>query len=182
VPSASEICAAAMFGIIIGMKSGLMRSLPLVHSVWSWSSKVPKPPTPLATSAPMRSGSLATSSLESSCAMIAAASAYWAKGSMRRCVRLSMYSSGSNSRTSAAMRTGSDDASKLRMRPMPDWPAMSRDQRRSMSQPSGDTTPMPVMTTRRGVSVMRGLSCAAAGSLGPQMPSPPSTGSMHPVM
>ena len=75
VPSSSETWAAAMFGIIIVAKNGLMLCGPRAKISRDCRSKVVSPPPPLATTAPMSSASAATSSAASSTASRAAATA-----------------------------------------------------------------------------------------------------------
>src|SRR6516165_12743059 len=62
---------------------------------------------------------------------------------------LSMYCSGSNPRTSPAIRVANCDASNLVIVPTPLFPATSAAQFASVPIPSDDTRPMPVTTTRR---------------------------------
>src|SRR5262245_39377441 len=58
----------------------------------------------------------------------------------------------SKSGTSAAIRTGCPDASKLRMGPTPLRPLMQADQKGVLPTPLGATTPSPVTTTLRMAS------------------------------
>ena len=61
--------------------------------------------------------------------------------------------SGSKSFTSPAIRDAKAEASKCVIGPMPLWPAVSARQFASVPIPSGDTSPMPVTTTRLFVTV-----------------------------
>src|SRR5687768_9329613 len=56
--------------------------------------------------------------------------------------------SGSNPFTSPAIRAENADASKRVIFPMPPWPAVKARQFDSVPMPTGDTSPMPVTTTR----------------------------------
>ncbi len=173
-PSSSDTCAAPMLGIIMGTSSGLVRSGPFSMRFSISLCNVCRPPTPLPTTAPTRSGSARTSTAASSAAIFAAATAYRENRSRRRTLRLSMNRSGSKSLTSAAMWTLWSVWSKRVISPTPDSPDTRRRQKVSTSLPSGETTPRPVTTTLR-CAVMPVPSVR-------QMPSPPSTGSVTPVM
>ena len=151
VPSSSETCAEPMLAMIIGIKRGLSRSGPLVTRMLICSWKVCRPPTPLATRAPMSVASACTSMPASASAMRAAATANCAKRSMRRPARFSMKSVNSKPFTSPAKRTARRDGSKLAMVPMPLSPAVTRRQASSTVLPTGLTMPRPVTTTRRGM-------------------------------
>src|SRR3546814_4207220 len=56
---------------------------------------------------------------------------------------------GSKSRTSPAIRVANAEASKLVIGPMPERPLTMLSQAEARSLPTGDTMPMPVITTRR---------------------------------
>ena len=84
VPSSIETQPAARFGMIWTIEKGLTRSGPRLSSTWMQDSNDFSPPIPVATAAPMRSGSLAMSIPESASAWRAAASARCVKRSIRR--------------------------------------------------------------------------------------------------
>jgi hypothetical protein len=72
VPSSIEIQAAAMFGMIWMIEKGLVRSGPRSMRTWRQSSKAFRPPIPVATAAPTRSGAAAIEIPLSASAMRAA--------------------------------------------------------------------------------------------------------------
>src|SRR3954447_12045490 len=61
---------------------------------------------------------------------------------------------GSQSRTWPPKWTRNSVVSKRVSGPTPLWPAQSADQNRSRESPRAVTTPMPVMTTRRGMRIL----------------------------
>ena len=98
-PSSIDTWAAAMLPITIGMNSGEARSGPRSATSRVCSTKVASPPMPLPTSAPIRERfASVTARSASSRAIRPAATASWAKRSMRRAVRRSMNSVGSKPR------------------------------------------------------------------------------------
>jgi hypothetical protein len=84
VPSSIETQPAARLGMIWTIENGLTRSGPRSSSTWMHDSKDLRPPMPVATAAPIRSGSAAMSSPASASACLAAASARCVKRSIRR--------------------------------------------------------------------------------------------------
>ena len=148
-PKLMDTCPAAILAIIIGTAKGLTLEGPLVSMRCTVSSMVPIPPMPVPMMVPTRSGfSALMSSLASSTAILAAATANCTFRSIWRTAFLSpTYFTGSKSFTSPAMRTGKSAASNSVMGPMPDFPAISAFQNSSVPMPTGETTPMPVITT-----------------------------------
>ena len=69
--------------------------------------------------------------------------------SMRRASFDGMYCATSKSRTWPPKRTGKADTSKRVIGPMPLWAASTVSQADLTVLPTGDTMPIPVMTTRR---------------------------------
>ena len=106
VPSSIDTQAAPMFGMIAGIENGLTRSGPRSRSVlWhSWNDF--RPPIPVATATPTRSGASATTMPESASACRAAETTSCAKRSMRRACLCSIQSVGTKSRASQAKCTG----------------------------------------------------------------------------
>ena len=149
VPSSIETQAAPMFGMIAVIESGLTRSGPRVTSVEWHSSKLCRPPIPVATEAPVRSVSPSTSTPESASAILAAASTICEKRSIRRALRCSIQLVGSKPLSSQANVTGYSLASKSVIGPAPLFPAVRFSQKLSAVFPSGVTAPTPVTTTRR---------------------------------
>ncbi len=176
-PNSSETCAAAMFGSIIGAKNGLRRLGPSVSSTRDCCSNVPSPPTPLPTTAPMSSGSAATSSPASLRRLTGRRDRVLREGSMRRAARFSMKSSGSKPLTSPAMRDVRREASNLVMAPMPLSPASKPVPDRLDIVAQGQMMPDPVMTTRRGPSFMPVSSACSPASARPFVPVNPSPAS-----
>ena len=84
VPSSIETQAAAMLGMICTIENGFARSGPRSTSTWMQFSNDLRPPIPVATAAPMRSGAAAMEIPVSASACVAAASASWEKRSIRR--------------------------------------------------------------------------------------------------
>src|SRR6185436_13959681 len=134
-PNAMAIWPAAALSIILGTKKGLMRPAPfsMYFLSCSWSSW--RPPMPLAMIAPQRKrSSFEKSSLASSTACLAAATAYWEKGSIRFASLGSMWAPGSKFLTSAPNVTECPVRSNLVILAAPLLPA-------------GVMAPRPVMTT-----------------------------------
>ena len=105
VPSSIETHPAAMFGRIDGIENGLQRSGPLFsRSRWQFW-KLQRPPIPVPSAAPTRSGSAETSMPASRSAIREAAIAICAKRSIRRALFASIHSVGSKPRTSQAKET-----------------------------------------------------------------------------
>src|SRR5260370_1884080 len=98
--------------------------------------------------------------------------AYGGKRSIRRASFYAMNCPAWKSFTSPAMRASKLSAGKRVIGPMPDLPANIARQLFSVPMPRGETSPVPVMTTRRSdtVSPLRGPS----GRLGPVLPFNPS--------
>ncbi len=106
-PKRIEIRPEAMLMISMGMKNGETRSGPLLRRTLCVSRSVLIPPMPDPTRTPNRVPStFERSSPESSTAMTELAIAYCTKGSRRRASFLSTNFSGSNPRTSPAIRVG----------------------------------------------------------------------------
>jgi hypothetical protein len=149
VPSSIEIQAAAMLGMIWMIENGLVRSGPRSIRSCRQSSKAFRPPMPVATAAPTRSGASATERPLSASAIRAAESASCAKRSIRRACFFSIQTFGSKSDASQAKRTAYPVVSNWVIGPAPDSPARRLSHVDSGSFPSGDTIPTPVTTTRR---------------------------------
>src|SRR5512132_3414650 len=112
---------------------------------------MPPPPVLITTAARSRcSGDHASkSSLASSTASFAAATAKWMKRLIRRAILRSMATVGTKSLTSAAIFTSWPVVSKLVMGPPPGTPARRFVQNVRASLPIGVTAPRPVTTARR---------------------------------
>ena len=90
-PNVRATCAAAMFGIITDTRRGLIRVGPFSASTDAWDSNAEIPPIPVPITTPTRSGGTRSgSSCASRTASCAAATANWAKRSMRRASGASM--------------------------------------------------------------------------------------------
>ena len=139
----------------MGMKNGLTRFGPFSRRVRCWSSKVEIPPMPDPTITPKRVGSTWPWIRDCSSACAVAATAYCTKRSERRTSFRSMTLSGLKSCTSPANRVSYAAVSKRVTGPIPDSPATSRFQNSSTEFPSGQMTPCPVTTTRRGAPFLR---------------------------
>ena len=134
-PWRMEMPAAAAFGISIGMRNGDTRSGPRTRLTSTWSSRVCRPPMPVPTSTPIRSGS-PPGSPDWSRARLAAPAASCVKRSARR-ASLGPSNQGSGSQSWIS-------------RVLPTWAGPSRAaQKASAPMPTADTTPTPVTTTRR---------------------------------
>ena len=135
--------------IIAGMKKGEMRRGPLSSSVWCSRSMVANPPMPdpMKTPTPVALAGV-TCRPESSISNCAAAMAYWMKTSIFLTSFLSTNCSGSKPRISAAICAAKFATSNFVTRPTPLVPASSAFQVAPVPMPTGDTKPMPVMTTR----------------------------------
>ena len=94
-----------MFGMIWTIANGLVRSGPRSRRVWKQFSKAYRPPMPVATAAPTRSGSAAMEMPLSASAMRAAESANCEKRSIRRACFRSIQLVGSKSFSSHAKWT-----------------------------------------------------------------------------
>jgi hypothetical protein len=81
-------------------------------------------------------------------ASLAAPTAKWTARSVRLTSLGVIHSWGWNSRTSPAIWTGSSEASKFWIRPIPDLPAVRPSQNGSIPIPTDVTGPKPVTTTR----------------------------------
>src|SRR5690349_14502923 len=138
-----------------GMKNGEIFRGPPSSSARCSRSMVVNPPIPDAMNTPTR-GAMAgvTCSPESSIANCEAAIAYWMKTSIFLTSFFSIQPSGSNWRTSPAIRVENCVASNLVIVPMPLLPLMSAFQLASVPIPSDDTRPMPVTTTRRLLTIL----------------------------
>src|SRR6195952_2859066 len=138
-----------------GMKNGEILRGPPSSSALCSRSMVVKPPMPDAMNTPTR---VAMSGVilkpESSIANCDAAIAYWMKMSIFLTSFFSMNCSGSNPHTSPAIRVANCVASNFVIVPTPLWPAMSAFQFGSVPIPSDDTSPMPVTTTRRLLTML----------------------------
>src|ERR1700719_3449899 len=138
-----------------GMKNGEILRGPPASSALCSRSIVVNPPMPDAMNTPTRGAfSGVTFRPESSIANCAAAIAYWMKTSIFLTSFFSRNRSGSKPLTSLAIRVANSDASNLVIVPMPLVPALSAVQLTSVPMPSDDTRPMPVMTTRRLLSML----------------------------
>ena len=110
-----------------------------------------RPPIPEAIRTPMSVDSAAMSRPECCTASRAAAMANCTCGVLRRASLLPKIAAASNPLTSPAIRTGRRDASKCVIGAVPLRPALSASQLSVTLLPTGETVPMPVTTTRRGV-------------------------------
>ena len=104
-PSSIETHAAAMFGMICTIANGLVRSGPRSRSVWKQFSNAYRPPIPVATAAPTRSGASAIEIPLSFSAMRAAERAICENLSIRRACLWSIHVVGSKSFSSHAKLT-----------------------------------------------------------------------------
>ncbi len=148
-PSSMETWAPAMLAMTMGMKSGETRSGPRSSQRSVCSTKVSRPPMPLPTITPVRArmpSEIARSA--SSTAIRAAATASWAKRSIRRATRRSMKSVGSKPRTWQAMVVLVSRRSKPVIVEAPLRPATAASQFASRPMPSEVTRPIPVTTVR----------------------------------
>src|SRR5688572_23472518 len=132
-----------------GMKNGEIFRGPPARSASCSRSMLVNPPMPEPTNTPT-CGAFASviASFASSIANCDAAIAYWMKTSIFLTSFFSTNCSGSKFFTSPAMREANADASKRVIFPMPPWPAVNARQFNSVPMPTGDTSPMPVTTTR----------------------------------
>ena len=161
-PQRIEICPAARLTIAAVIKNGETRPGPWFVSFACSRSMASKPPTPLPTKTPTRSGCSAFIS-RPACrtANSVAAMAKW----MNRAVFLTSFfstkSRGSKAGTSPAIRQGKGVASKSVTGPIPERPAKMAFQAFSVPIPVGQMSPIPVTTTRRPLpigSILSGLS------------------------
>src|SRR5689334_2338063 len=147
-PKAMAIWPEAALDIILGTKNGLMRPAPFSRYFLSCSWSSCRPPMPLAMMAPQRKrSSLEKSSFASATASLAAATAYWAKGSIRFASLGSMYWAGSKFFTSAPNVTECPVTSNFVILAAPLLPVKRAFQKASTLFPTGVMAPSPVMTT-----------------------------------
>ena len=132
-PRRMDTAAAPALDIIIGTRRGETRRGPFSPKIRIWVSRVSSPPTPVPMMTPERPGS-ALISPASSRAMSATATANWAKRSSWRASLAVTQRSGSKSGTRRSPVGGSP---------------LSPVHRASVPTPQHETTPMPVMATRR---------------------------------
>ena len=132
-PRRMETAAAPALDIIIGTNRGDTRRGPFSPNTRIWVSRVSNPPTPVPITTPDRPGS-GVSSPASSRAMAATATLNWAKRSTWRASLVENHRSGSKSGTRRSPTGGG-----------PLSPAHSA----STPMPQHETTPSPVMATRR---------------------------------
>ena len=132
-PRRMETAAAPALDIIMGTRRGETRRGPFSPKIRIWVSRVSSPPTPVPMMTPDRPGS-ALISPASSMAMSATATANWANRSSWRASLAVTQRSGSKSGTRRSPSGG---------RPL------SPVHRASVPTPQQETTPMPVMATRR---------------------------------
>jgi hypothetical protein len=145
---------AAMFGKDIGAKNGPIRRGPWENSVSAPCSIVSRAPIPVPMRTPTRYGSTsAVASPPSSRAARAAATPSCACRSMRRASFRPRIASASKPRTSPANRVSYSEASKRVMPAIPDLPAMIAGQISAIEFPTGQSAPIPVMTTLRRTSI-----------------------------
>ena len=132
----------------MGMKNGLILEGPLAPSFKDCSKKVWIPPIPVPTHTPQRVASIfSKSSLASSIASLAAATANWVTRSIRLPSFLSPYLPKSKSFTSPAILTLKSVVSNWVIIPIPDLPAVRLAQNSSLPVPIGVIGPTPVTTT-----------------------------------
>src|SRR5262245_45865156 len=149
-PNRIDTCPAARLMIADGMKNGEILRGPPSSSALCSRSMVVNPPIPEAMNTPTFGASAGViCSRASSMANCDAAIAYWMKTSIFLTSFFSMKCSGSNPRTSPAMRVANCDASNFVIVSIPLRPAVSAVQLASVPMPSDDTRPIPVTTTRR---------------------------------
>src|SRR5204863_8432748 len=149
-PKRIETWPAARLMIAEGMKNGEILRGPPSSSALCSRSIVVNPPMPDAMNTPVfgaSSGVICRPA--SSIANCDAAIAYWMKTSIFLTSFFSMNCSGSNPRTSPAMRVANSVASNFVMGLRPIVPARSAAQFASVPMPSDDTRPIQVTTTRR---------------------------------
>jgi len=131
------------------MANGLTPRMPTSQKRRALSIAQSRPPMPTPMAVPVRSSSgTGTGSPASARASRAAAMASCATRAIRRASLKFMYWAGSNPLTSPAICTGTVDESNRVMVSTPDRPATRPAHVLATSRPSGDTIPMPVMTTR----------------------------------
>src|SRR5579864_1634867 len=153
-PNRIDTWPAARLMIADGMKNGEIFRGPPFKSAMCSRSMVVNPPMPDAMKTPAFGASCAvTFSAASSIANCDAAIAYWMKMSIFLTSFLSTNCRGSKPRTSPAMRAANCAASKCVIAPMPLRPDVRAPQLDSVPMPSGDTSPMPVTTTRRRLAM-----------------------------
>ncbi len=149
-PNRIDTCPEAMLAIIMGIKKGLTPATPRLSKTLCCCSRVSMPPIPDPTHTPTRCRStIEKSSAASRTACLAAAQAYCTNRSIRRASLRGIYFCTSKFRTCAAILVGNWLTSKRSIRPMPLFPARRLLQNSSLSRPTGDTTPKPVITTLR---------------------------------
>src|SRR5687767_6997464 len=148
-PKRIDTCPAARLMIDAGMKNGEIFRGPPASSASCSRSMLMKPPIPEPTNTPTRPAfSSVIGSPASSIASCDAAMANWMKMSIFLTSFFSTHRKGSKPLTSPAMRASNAVASKRVIRPMPVWPEVNARQFTSFPIPRGDTSPMPVTTTR----------------------------------
>ena len=138
----------AIFPIIIGTNSGETRRGPFSISLVCSVSNVPIPPIPVPKSTAKRSGSTVPFTPLSSTACCDAATANWAKRSVRSTSFTSRYSFGSKPLTSAPSFALKLSVLKCVMGAMPFLPLFIFCQVSAVLFPNGVTAPIPVTTTR----------------------------------
>src|SRR5260221_10467077 len=154
-PKRIDTWPAARLMMAEGMKNGEIFRGPPASSALCSRSIVVNPPMPDAMKTPSRGASSGvTFRPESSIANCAAAIAYWMKTSIFLTSFFSRNRSGSKLLTSLAICVANSDASNLVIVPTPLVPALSAAQLISVPMPSDDTRPMPVMTTRRLLTML----------------------------
>ena len=157
-PKRIDTCPAARLMMDAGMKNGEIFRGPPASSASCSRSMLVNPPMPEPTNTPTFAAFASViASFASSIANCEAAIAYWMKTSIFLTSFFSTNCSGSKPFTSPAMRDANADASKRVILPMPLWPVVNARQFTSVPIPTGDTSPMPVTTTRLLVTML--ISC-----------------------
>ena len=153
-PCRSATAAAPALGMTIGMVKGETRPGPRAASTPTCVSRVPTPPMPVPSCTPARAGSTSGAPPAWSSAISAAATAKWVKRSWWRASLPDSQGEGSKSSTRRSRAVGGAVRSPC--------------QNASSPVPAGDTTPMPVTTTRRGVAAALTRAPPADGAAAPR--------------
>src|SRR5512135_671015 len=154
-PHLIETWPLAALTISFGIVNGLIRDGPFCIIAACWVSNSFRPPIPEPMITPQACGGKVSNSIPaSSTAAVLAAKANCANRSRWRASLAPNRATGSQSRTWPPNWTLKSVVSKRVNGPTPLWPAQSADQNWSSVSPRAVTTPMPVMTTRRGVPLM----------------------------
>src|SRR3954469_12823283 len=154
-PHRIETWPLAALTISLGIVNGLIRDGPLVIIAECCVSNSLRPPMPEPMITPQACGGRVSKSIAASAtAERLAAMANCANRSRCRASFAPNRATGSHSCTWPPKGTLNSVVSNSVNVPIPLWPAQSADQNRSSVSPRAVTTPIPVMTTRRGVLML----------------------------